>query len=84
MTVWTAVIWVCLGLVAGFLAQLAVPRPGGFVAAAIIGILGAIIGGYIGNYTSWWGEVTGFNFASIIVAVIGSIVLLLILKVIGW
>jgi len=75
--------WIILGLVAGALAKWILPGkdPGGIIVTIVIGIIGAIVGGYIGTLLGF-GEVTGFNFRSLIIAIIGSIVLLLIYRVV--
>ena len=73
--------WVLLGLMVGALAKFIVPGkdPGGLVVTAVIGVLGAVIGGAIGTRLGW-GTVTGFDIRSIVVATVGAIVLLLIFK----
>ncbi len=75
--------WIILGLVAGALAKWILPGkdPGGIIVTIVVGIIGAIVGGYIGTLLGF-GEVTGFNFRSLIIAIIGSIVLLLIYRVV--
>jgi uncharacterized membrane protein YeaQ/YmgE (transglycosylase-associated protein family) len=74
--------WIVLGLIAGFISSLIVNRHGeGFFLDIVIGILGAIIGGII--MTAVGGEgVSGFNLYSILVAIGGAIVLLVILHAI--
>jgi uncharacterized membrane protein YeaQ/YmgE (transglycosylase-associated protein family) len=70
--------WIVLGLVAGVIASKIVNRAGeGFILDIILGIAGALVGGYLFNA---FGEVgvTGFNFWSMLVAVIGAIVILAI------
>ena len=49
----------------------------GWVITLVIGIAGAIVGGFIGAIVGF-GGVTGFNFGSFIIAVVGAIVLLVI------
>ena len=68
--------WVILGLIAGFLASYLVNRSGeGFFLDIVLGIVGAIVGGFI--FTAFGANgVTGFNAYSLIVAVVGSIVVL--------
>jgi uncharacterized membrane protein YeaQ/YmgE (transglycosylase-associated protein family) len=68
--------WVFLGLAAGFIASKFVNRTGGGVALDIIlGIVGAVIGGSL--FTTFGMEgVTGFNFYSVVVAVVGAALLL--------
>lgn len=74
--------WIVLGLIAGFISSLIVNRHGeGFFLDIVIGVIGAIIGGLI--MTALGGEgVSGFNLYSILVAVGGAIVLLVILHAI--
>lgn len=70
--------WIILGLIAGWIASKIVNKEGsGFVLDIVLGIVGAIIGGFIFNAFGGVG-VTGFNVWSLLVAVIGAIVLLLI------
>ena len=67
--------WIIFGLVVGIAAKFLMPGrdPGGFVITAIIGIVGALLGGYLGRAIGWYreGDPVGF-----VVAVIGSIILL--------
>jgi uncharacterized membrane protein YeaQ/YmgE (transglycosylase-associated protein family) len=74
----SVVAWIILGLIAGFIASKIVNRTGEGVGTDIIlGIVGAIVGGWLFNRFGQPG-VTGLNVWSLIVAVIGAIVLLLI------
>jgi uncharacterized membrane protein YeaQ/YmgE (transglycosylase-associated protein family) len=70
--------WIVFGLIAGALAKFLMPGkdPGGFVVTAIIGIAGALIGGMLATQLGY-GGVSGFDFRSFVVAIIGSMVLLL-------
>ncbi len=68
--------WVVLGLIAGFIASKIVNRQGeGFLLDIVLGIVGAIVGGFIFNLFGAVG-VTGFNIYSMIVAVLGAVVVL--------
>jgi uncharacterized membrane protein YeaQ/YmgE (transglycosylase-associated protein family) len=69
--------WILLGLVAGALAKFIMPGndPGGIIVTIIIGIVGAVIGGFIGTQLGF-GDVSGFNLHSLLVAVLGSLILL--------
>lgn len=68
--------WVVLGLVAGFLASKLVNRSGqGIVLDIVLGVVGAIAGGWVFNRFGMTG-VTGLNLYSLMVAVIGAAVLL--------
>lgn len=73
--------WILLGLVAGALAKWIMPGkdPGGFIVTILIGIAGAVIGGWIGSATGF-GSVTGFNIGSIATAAGGAIILLAIYR----
>jgi uncharacterized membrane protein YeaQ/YmgE (transglycosylase-associated protein family) len=71
--------WLVLGLIAGFIASKIVNRTGeGLVMDIVLGIVGAVVGGFI--FTRFFGAagVTGFNLYSMFVAVVGAIVVLLI------
>ena len=68
--------WIIFGLIAGFLASKIVNKQGeGFVVDMILGIIGAVVGGFLFQ-TFGFAPVTGFNFYSLIVAIIGAVVVL--------
>ena len=69
--------WIVVGLIAGILGKLIMPGrdPGGFLLTVVIGMVGAIVGGLLVNLLGGVG-VTGFNIWSILVATLGSVVLL--------
>jgi uncharacterized membrane protein YeaQ/YmgE (transglycosylase-associated protein family) len=70
--------WIILGLIAGFLASKIVNRQGqGFWLDIALGIVGAVVGGFIFEGLGGTG-ITGFNIYSMIVAIIGAIVVLLV------
>jgi uncharacterized membrane protein YeaQ/YmgE (transglycosylase-associated protein family) len=75
--------WIILGLIVGALAKLIMPGddPGGIIITILIGIVGAFLGGYLGSLLGL-GEVTGFNFASILMAIVGALILLIIYRII--
>ena len=70
--------WIVFGLVAGALAKFIMPGrdPGGFIVTTIIGIVGAVIGGFIGVRLGF-GDVTGFDLRSFVIAIAGALILLL-------
>lgn len=76
--------WIIFGLVAGAVAKMILPGkdPGGFIMTIIIGIVGALVGGFIANILGFAGVEPGFDLTSFIFAVIGSIVLLLIYRMV--
>jgi uncharacterized membrane protein YeaQ/YmgE (transglycosylase-associated protein family) len=70
--------WIVLGLIAGFVASKIVNKTGeGVVMDIVLGVVGAVAGGWLFNR---FGEpgVTGLNLWSIVVAVIGAVILLLL------
>lgn len=77
--------WIIVGLIAGWLAGLVVKGSGyGVIGDIIVGIVGAIIGGFIAAYAFGIpGAVNGFNLTSIIVAFIGAVVLVLIVRAVS-
>ncbi|RJQ53300.1 MAG: GlsB/YeaQ/YmgE family stress response membrane protein [Actinobacteria bacterium] len=71
--------WIVIGLIAGALARLVLPgdQPGGCVMTMVVGIIGALIGGFIMSLLGY-GGVTGINLYSILVATLGAVVLLVL------
>jgi uncharacterized membrane protein YeaQ/YmgE (transglycosylase-associated protein family) len=73
--------WIVVGIIAGWLAKFVIPGegPGGVLGDLIIGVIGAVLGGWIWNYFGHVGA-TGINIPSIIVAFVGSVILLFIAR----
>ncbi len=73
--------WIIFGLIAGALAKLIMPGndPGGFIITILLGIAGAIVGGFIGTALGF-GDVTGFNFGSFFIAILGAVILLVLYR----
>ncbi|HEY2533202.1 MAG TPA: GlsB/YeaQ/YmgE family stress response membrane protein [Xanthobacteraceae bacterium] len=70
--------WIILGLIAGFIGSKIVDRGGqGFWLNMALGIIGAVVGGLLFNLFGATG-VTGLNIYSMIVAIVGAIVVLLL------
>ncbi|MFC0266838.1 GlsB/YeaQ/YmgE family stress response membrane protein [Kushneria aurantia] len=69
--------WIIFGLIAGAIAKLLMPGkdPGGFIVTIVLGILGAVVGGWIGTALGF-GSVSGFNFGSFVIAILGALILL--------
>ena len=70
--------WIVLGLVAGALAKFIMPgqQSGGIIVTAVLGVVGALVGGLLGTYVFKFGEVSGFDLRSIGIAVGGALVVL--------
>jgi uncharacterized membrane protein YeaQ/YmgE (transglycosylase-associated protein family) len=73
--------WILLGLVVGVLAKWLLPGndPGGLIVTILIGIAGAVVGGYLATLLGL-GAVTGFNLGSLAIAVVGAILLLVVYR----
>jgi len=71
--------WILLGLVAGYFAKRIHkgPTPSGFFPTLVIGVVGAVFGGWLGSFT-WIGDVDGFNLWSILIATMGAVLALVI------
>jgi uncharacterized membrane protein YeaQ/YmgE (transglycosylase-associated protein family) len=76
--------WLLFGLVAGAIAKLIMPGkdPGGCLITSVIGMLGSMIGGFIGTRFFRIQHVTGFNMRSLGLAILGAIVLLTVYRLI--
>lgn len=71
--------WILLGLVAGALAKALRPGkdPQGCIVTMIIGVVGAVVGGFVARLLGWDG-VNGFNLYSVLIATVGAIIALAI------
>jgi uncharacterized membrane protein YeaQ/YmgE (transglycosylase-associated protein family) len=69
--------WIVLGLVVGIVAKWVMPGPdgGGLVMTTLLGVAGAFVGGWIGTQLGF-GSVSGFDFRSLAIAVVGALLLL--------
>jgi len=71
-------LWIIFGLITGSVANLIAPgSSGGIIKSILLGIVGAVVGGYLGQRFFNVG-VTGFNLMSFIVAVCGALVVIII------
>ncbi|MGH9680776.1 MAG: GlsB/YeaQ/YmgE family stress response membrane protein [Candidatus Acidiferrales bacterium] len=70
--------WIILGLIAGFIGSKLVNKSGeGFILDILLGVIGAVVGGWLfGKFVA--AGVTGLNLYSILVAVIGAVVVLVV------
>lgn len=77
------ILWIVIGFVAGWLAKLIMPGPdgGGFIMTTILGIIGALVGGWIGRAIFDTGAADNtFSIMGLIFAVLGAIVVLAIYR----
>jgi uncharacterized membrane protein YeaQ/YmgE (transglycosylase-associated protein family) len=73
--------WIVLGLIVGIIAKFLMPGkdPGGFFITIVLGIAGAFVGGFISSRLGF-GGVTGFDLRSLLVAVVGAVLLLVVYR----
>ncbi len=74
--------WIIIGALAGWLASVVMRSRQGLIMDIIVGIVGAIIGGFLFSQVGAQG-ITGFNIWSLFVAFIGAVILLGVLRVVG-
>ena len=73
--------WIIFGLIVGAVAKLLMPGrdPGGFIVTMLLGIAGALIGGFLGRAAGWYGPNDAAGF---LMSLFGAIVLLVLYRVI--
>jgi uncharacterized membrane protein YeaQ/YmgE (transglycosylase-associated protein family) len=74
------VTWIVLGAIAGFLANLLIGGREGLIGTIILGIVGAIVGGWLAGIFLKIKDPTGINVESIVVSVIGAIIVLAVYR----
>ena len=72
--------WIVLGAIAGFIANMLVGGGEGVLGTIILGIVGAIVGGYIASALFHKGDVSGLNVESIVISVLGAIPVLFVYR----
>lgn len=78
--------WILLGLLAGFIAKALLPGddPGGFIVTTLLGIAGALIGGFIGQALGLGDPLDEFfDFSTWATAIVGSILLLILYRIVA-
>jgi uncharacterized membrane protein YeaQ/YmgE (transglycosylase-associated protein family) len=74
--------WIVLGLVAGWLAGLLMRGGYGIIGDIILGIVGALVGGFLSSALLGV-DVTGFNFTSVVIATVGAIIVIAIARAVS-
>jgi uncharacterized membrane protein YeaQ/YmgE (transglycosylase-associated protein family) len=71
--------WILFGLVAGILAKLVMPGrdPGGFIVTILLGIAGALVGGFLGRATGLYAQ---GQTAGMLMSIVGAILLLVVYR----
>lgn len=73
--------WVVFGLIVGVIAKLLMPGrdPGGFMVTMLLGMAGALLGGFVGRSLGWYGPNDGAGF---LMSLVGAILLLVIYRIV--
>jgi len=73
--------WILFGLVVGVIAKLLMPGrdPGGFIVTILLGVAGALVGGFLGQAMGLYGENQG---AGWIMSILGAIILLALYRMV--
>ena len=73
--------WIIVGIIAGWLARKVIPGagPAGLLGDLVIGVVGAVVGGWIFGYFGHSGA-TGVNIGSLVVAFVGAVVVLWLVR----
>jgi uncharacterized membrane protein YeaQ/YmgE (transglycosylase-associated protein family) len=75
--------WILFGLIAGALAKMLMPGkdPSGCIVTVVIGVIGALLGGFVATLLGF-GGISGFDWRSLAVAILGSMLLLALWRLI--
>jgi len=73
--------WILMGLLAGLLGRFLLPGQdrAGCIVTTLLGVAGALVGGFLASYLGY-GGLSGFDVRSLIIATLGSILVLLLLR----
>lgn len=73
--------WIVFGLIAGAIAKLLMPGkdPGGCIVTMAIGVVGALLGGFLATMLGF-GGISGFDLRSMLIAILGAMILLAIYR----
>jgi uncharacterized membrane protein YeaQ/YmgE (transglycosylase-associated protein family) len=81
-------LWIVFGLIAGAVAKFILPGkdpggtdPTGLLITIVLGIAGALVGGFLSSQLFGW-DITGFNFPSFAIAILGALLLLLLYRLV--
>ena len=72
--------WIVLGAIVGFITNLIMGGGEGVILTVILGIVGAVVGGYLAGTVLKVADVTGINVESIVVAVVGAIIVVAVYR----
>ena len=72
--------WIVLGAIAGWITNMIMGGGEGVIATIILGIIGAVVGGWLAGTVLKVADVTGINIESIIVSVVGAVIVVAIYR----
>ena len=76
------IVWIVVGAIAGVITNLIMGGKEGVIPTTILGIIGAVVGGFLAGTVLKVADVTGINITSIVVAVIGAIIVVLVYRMV--
>jgi uncharacterized membrane protein YeaQ/YmgE (transglycosylase-associated protein family) len=79
----TLLSWLVVGAIAGFLASILTGSREGLVMMVVLGIVGAVVGGWVATDLLHIANVTGVNTTSVIVAVVGALIVIFVVGSLG-
>lgn len=79
----TLLSWLVVGAIAGFLASFLIGARESLVAMIVLGIVGAVVGGWVASDMLHIADVTGINSTSVAVATIGAIIVIVLVRSLG-
>jgi uncharacterized membrane protein YeaQ/YmgE (transglycosylase-associated protein family) len=74
------VVWIVLGAIAGWITNMIMGGKEGIIATIILGMVGAVVGGWLAGTVLKVADVTGINVESIVVSVIGAIIVVAVYR----
>jgi uncharacterized membrane protein YeaQ/YmgE (transglycosylase-associated protein family) len=72
--------WIVLGLAAGLLARLLVPGPHGCIVTVLLGIAGALLGGWLSTLLGFGGLAGRLDVRNLVIATLGAVLLLAVFR----
>jgi len=75
------ILWIVFGALVGWIASMIMKSPSGVVMDVVVGIIGAVIGGWLMSFFGKTG-VTGFNLYSFVVALLGVVILIWLVRLV--
>jgi len=74
--------WIVLGAIAGYITNMLMGGGEGVIATILLGVVGAVVGGYVAGTVLKVADVTGINIESIVVAVIGGVIVVAVYRLV--